>query len=227
MTSSGAGGALPESIRGIVFDLDGTLVDSYEAIRLSASAAVEAFGRPPLTTAETHRLVGHGLNRLIEGLLEPDQVPAGVRRFQQTYAEVFRAHTRALPGARDALMFCRTQGLPVAVASNKPAKFSRPILDALGIGDLVAAVHGPDTVGSTKPEPRMIRTCLEELQLLPTEAIYVGDMTLDVDSADRAGVAAVLVASGSATMAQLKSTGRVVLGGVGDLPGLLQRHRIK
>jgi phosphoglycolate phosphatase len=109
----------------------------------------------------------------------------------------------------------------MSVASNKPARFSGPILDHFGLGQLFDAVEGPDTAGSTKPDPVMIRRCLAAMEVAPAEAVYVGDMVLDVESGDQAGVGVLLVAGGSSPLESLGRTGRPVLDSIRRLPEML------
>ncbi|MCP3979872.1 MAG: HAD family hydrolase [bacterium] len=211
----------PRNVRGIVFDLDGTLVDSYRAIADSLNHARAAFELPALDAAEVRRSVGHGLESLIADLVGPDRVEAGVRQFRERYADVFSELTVALPGADDALRALAAAGIRLSVASNKPARFTRLILDELGWLSMFDSVHGPDTVGTTKPDPRMIHRCAAEMGLSPDETLYVGDMVLDVDSAGRAEVPVILVEGGSSPAGDLRATGRRVLGSLKDLPPLL------
>ena len=211
----------PGRVRGVVFDLDGTLVDSYAAITESLNCARAAYGLEPLPVAQVKRRVGWGLETLIAELVGAERVDDGIRLFRERYGRIFESHTTALPGAADTLRALGARGLRTAVASNKPARFSRPLLEALGMLDGLALVAGPDTSGVTKPDPQMIRDCLAGMEVAPERAIYVGDMVLDVESGSRAGVEVVLVASGSAEADELRRTGRVVLARLPELLDLI------
>jgi 2-phosphoglycolate phosphatase len=200
-----------------VFDLDGTLVDSYAAITESVNAARSALGFEPMEEAEVRRHVGRGLEHLMEELVGPEHVEQGVRVFRERYAQVYREGTRARPGAVMTLRELRRRGFRLAVASNKPARFSELILKDLGMLEHLATVQGPDRAGSTKPEPTMIRLCLEAMGVRPEEAAYVGDMTLDVETAAEAGVPVILVPGGSTPEAELRSTGHRILGSLRQL----------
>lgn len=152
-------------------------------------------------------------------LLGEQLIEEGVRLFRTRYAEVFAERTFALAGAQESLTRLHRAGIRIAVASNKPARFTRPILEALNLGASVESVHGPDTVGSTKPDPAMLRRCLQDLDSAAEEAVYVGDMALDVLSGERAGVAVLLVTGGSSNIDDLRATGRPVhptLAGIAD-----------
>jgi phosphoglycolate phosphatase len=165
--------------------------------------------------------VGHGLEVLIAGELGDEHVVDGVRRFRERYAQVFVAGTKALAGARETLAELSRRGYRLAVASNKPARFSEPLLDSLGMLAVLDSVQGPDRAGSTKPDPAMIHACLADMGLDAGTALYVGDMALDVESGRRAGVAVVLVRGGSSSSAELAAAGRPVLESLTDLLELL------
>ena len=197
-------------MRGLVFDLDGTLVDSYGAIAESLNVARAAFGLPALAEGDVRRLVGRGLESLLESQVGPARLDEAVRRFRERYAEVGVAGTRALPGVGPGLERLSTHGYRMGVATNKPARFARPILDALGLARWFGCIVGPDTAGATKPDPALLRHCLGALGVEAVDTHYIGDMVLDVETADRAGVRILLVQGGSSSDAELHATGRPV-----------------
>jgi phosphoglycolate phosphatase len=215
VTETGYG--IPSTLRGLVFDLDGTLVDSYGAITDALNRTRAAFDLPAFSQEEVRRMVGHGLESLMEEVLGPEHVEAGVALFRSRYAEIATAATLTLPAVPETLRELRRRGYRMAVASNKPARFSSAILDALGLGCFLDTVEGPDTAGIPKPHPRMIGRCLETMGLGSDEAVYVGDMVLDVESGEAAGLAVLLVPGGSSPEADLRATGRPVLASFDDL----------
>jgi phosphoglycolate phosphatase len=109
----------------------------------------------------------------------------------------------------------------MTVASNKPARFGRPIVADAGMLPYLLDVQGPDRAGTTKPEPTMIRNCLRAMGLAQSEALYVGDMVLDVETAARAGLPVVLVEGGSSSAAALRETGQTIVPDLWSLVGLL------
>lgn len=207
----------PEVVRGFVFDLDGTLIDSYGAIAYSVNAARQAHGLGALTVDDVRHRVGHGLEHLMADVLGPQHVESGVRAFRETYDRVCEETTVALPDAASTLASLHARGYRLSVASNKPARFSRRLLDRLGLLTHLATVEGPDTVGTTKPDPAMIFRCMNVMETPAGAAAYVGDMALDVESAAHAGVPVVLVSGGSSQIEELRSTGQLVLNRLRDI----------
>ncbi len=207
--------------RGIIFDLDGTLIDSYAAITESLNHARAHYGLDALDANFVRLRVGRGLECLVAELVGDDRVKHGVELFRKRYSEIYLEVTRPLTGAVESLDRLHGSGYKLAVASNKPARFSKPILDHLTMGAYLSCVAGPDTVGATKPDPRMLRHCMSELELAPDETLYVGDMLLDVKSADRAEVDVALVCGGSATPQELGTADRPVLDSIAELPDWL------
>jgi len=211
----------PATVRGLVFDLDGTLVDSYEAITASLNYARSEFDLPALSLSTVRERVGRGLESLVAELVGPRYVERAVPAFRRRYAEVFDGMTRALPGVVTTLERLHHAGYPMVVATNKPARFAEPILRGLGMLPFLRGVLGPDVSGVTKPDPGMLRQAFRLLDVPAAGAAYVGDMVLDVESAARAEVPVILVAGGSSSSAELRATGQTVLPDLGSLPRLL------
>ena len=201
----------PSPVRAIVFDLDGTLIDSYRPIATSINHARAHFGMAPLELAKIRARVGRGLEHLIGELVGRDRVEQGVRLFRRRYSQIYADETIGLPGVVKTLRGLRQAGYSMAVASNKPARFSKPILQLVGMLPFIGCVQGPDLVASHKPEPAMILRCLELLDVTRREAVYVGDMLLDVESAARAGLPVILVPGGSSEPEELRGTGQALL----------------
>jgi 2-phosphoglycolate phosphatase len=184
-------------IRGIIFDFDGTLIDSYEAIAESLNHVRTSFSLPAVPAEEVRPMVGHGLERLIEKAIGPERVEEGVRLFRQSYARLCEGKTSILPQVKETLDTLDRRGYQMAIATNKPSYFARDILKALEIDHLFVEVLGPNDVERPKPDPEMIETIIMRIGLSPEEIVYVGDMPLDVEVGRRAGVAVYAVPTGS------------------------------
>ena len=186
-------------IRGIIFDFDGTLIDSYEAIAESLNHVRSSFSLPPFLPEEVRPMVGHGLEQLISRAIGADRVDEGVKLFRQSYAGICGHKTSILPQVKETLDTLDLRGYQMAIASNKPSYFARDILRALEFDHLFAEVLGPNDVQRPKPDPEMLEIIIMRIGLSPEEVVYVGDMPLDVEAGRRAGVAVYAVPTGSAT----------------------------
>jgi len=202
----------------IIFDLDGTLVDSYQAIQESLAFAMSTLGFTPWPLEETKRRVGRGLETLLQEAVGASHVAEGVRLFRSHYPTVYLEKSFLLPGVEETLSALREAGKILAVATNKPSDFSRDLLRHLGVARHFALVLGPLDVPRPKPHPDMIHAILATLDFSADQALYVGDMVLDSESAAAAGMEAVLVSSGGNTIEELTATGRRV---IPDIRGLI------
>lgn len=191
--------------RAAVFDLDGTLLDSYVGIHDSLSAVLEHFGRPPVTVEEARRLVGHGLEALVAKVLPEELRAEAVQRFRFRYKVNAPKLTRLMPDAELVVTELWRRGVRLSIASNKPAVFSRQLLAGFGLAELFAFVGGPDLGFREKPDPGMVFAALEAMGASPGETLYVGDMTVDVATARAAGLAVAVVPLGSSTREELEA----------------------
>jgi len=178
----------------IVFDLDGTLVDSSRDIAAALNAALQrlAPGTPPLPLARVLDFVGEGARLLVEralahaGLaLAPDDV---LPVYLDCYRERLLDSTRLYPGVTESLEALGARGVALAVLSNKPGELSRAILDGLGVASRFARVWGAGDVAARKPDPAGLLALLEELAVAAGEAWLVGDSATDVRTGRAAGV---------------------------------------
>lgn len=187
----------------VVFDLDGTLIDGYAAIADALSYAMRRLGRAELAPENVRGMVGHGLERLVEKAVGPDLAPEGVRLFRERYPQVAVEMTDLMPGVPEVLADLERRGHVLAVASNKPARFSRLILEAKGVGDRFLVISGPDEVTPPKPDPAMLRAMMGLARASPAETLVVGDMEIDAEMARAAGCRVILIPSGSRTREEL------------------------
>jgi phosphoglycolate phosphatase len=167
------------------------------------------------------------LEQLVVELVGAEARNEGVRLFRSHYAATYTDKTYPLPEAQATLRRLHERGYRICVASNKPARFGRAILDEFGMLGFLDCVEGPDTAGTVKPEPAMVRNCLDAMGLDKRSAAYVGDMVLDVETAARAGLAVILVPGGSSSEAELRATGECVLSSLSQLPELLPEKVVR
>jgi phosphoglycolate phosphatase len=206
----------------LVFDLDGTLIDGYDAITDALGYAMERLGETPLTLERVRGMVGHGLETLVAEAVGPGRAAEGVRLFREWYPEVAVAKSHLLPGVKDALDTLAERGHRMALASNKPAPFSRMILEAKGLGGHFAEIGGPDRETPAKPDPTMLRRLMDGAGAAPRETIAIGDMEVDSEFARAAGCRVVLIPGGSRTREELQAVDKdALLDSIAALPAWL------
>lgn len=180
-------------IRAVLFDFDGTLADSFAAITASVNHTREHYGLEALTESVVRRHVGLGLEQLARELV-PNADPAeAVEVYRAHHATVFLEQTFLLPFVADTVETLFARGLPLAVCSNKRVGFTRALVSSLGLTTYFREVLGPDDVGVPKPDPAMLLEGCRRLEVSPRETVYVGDMTVDVQTARAAGMRVWLV----------------------------------
>jgi phosphoglycolate phosphatase len=187
----------------LVFDLDGTLIDGYEAIGDALAYAMERLGEEPLPLEHVRGMVGHGLESLLEEAVGAGRAAEGVRLFREWYPEVAVAKSHLLQGVAETLEALASRGHRMALASNKPASFSRMILEAKGVAGHFSAVGGPDRATPAKPDPTMLRRLMAGAGASPAETVAIGDMEVDAAFARAAGCRVVLIPGGSRSREQL------------------------
>jgi phosphoglycolate phosphatase len=207
--------------RAVLFDFDGTLADSYDAITASTNYVRAVNALPPLPEAEIKKHVGRGLEKLLADLVPGTDPALNVTVYRVHHADVMRDHTRLMPGAREALEALKRGGRRLAVCSNKNVEFTRALLDSLGVAAFFDVVLGPSDVPHPKPAPDMLLEALRRLGVAADEALYVGDMEIDVQTARAAGIAVWVVPTGSADRATLEAARPDrILTGLGELATL-------
>ncbi|MET3525045.1 phosphoglycolate phosphatase [Phenylobacterium koreense] len=187
----------------IVFDLDGTLVDSAPDLIGTLNVILAQEGIAPLPIEEARSFIGYGARRLIERGFAAQGHPAPAERMDGLFAR-FIAHynehsadlTRPFPGAVAALEAMKDAGARLAVCTNKLTGLSVPILERLALAPLFDAVIGADSAPAAKPDPRHLVHTIEAAGGLTGRAVMVGDAATDAGAARAAGVPLVLVSFG-------------------------------
>ena len=208
--------------RNIIFDLDGTLIDGYQAITESLNHALGKLGHPSVPVEKVRTLVGTGLENLLAMFVDPEQLADSVVLFRERFKQVCLSGSFLLDGVRPALERLVHAGLHLAVASNKPGDRVREICRHLEIDGYLDVMLGAMDVEQLKPHPQMLLEVLRRLGSAPDDTLYVGDMHLDVETARAAGLRVVCVLTGSSTREQLTAARPdAILNSLDDLIGLL------
>jgi phosphoglycolate phosphatase len=183
------------SVRALIFDLDGTLIDSKQDLIHSVNAMLRELGRQELAEETISGYIGHGAPRLVARALGNGSTDEERQRALQFFLSYYELHkmdtTCAYPGVAETLE--KLASIPMAVLTNKPVRISVRILDEMGLAKYFRAVYGGNSFETKKPDPLGAKTILRELRAEPGEALLVGDSEVDVQTARNAGMLAAAV----------------------------------
>ncbi len=193
--------------RAVLFDLDGTLVDSYAALTDAVNFARRQHGFDDLSAQTIRTFVGEGQERLLERAFDGRHTPPGALEvFESRYDEICCVQSRVLADVQPTLEALDACGVAMAVCTNKPTAFSKKILEYLNLAAFFQAIVGPDMAGARKPQAQHLLRTLQATHCEPFEALFVGDMPIDVEAARNSGIDIAVIASGSSTSSALKAT---------------------
>jgi phosphoglycolate phosphatase len=215
---------MPPSL--IVFDLDGTLIDSAADLAAAANAMLADFGCAALAVAEVRQMIGDGVAMLVTRALaarrcEPTDPARALQVFMRHYESGATSLTSAFPGAIEALQALRAAAIPLAVCTNKPARLSAHVLEDLGLAQYFARVIGGDSLPFRKPDPRVLLSLVEAFDVRPERSLLVGDSEVDAATARAAGVPFVLMKHGYRRGPAEDIRCLAALEGFGELPALV------
>ena len=183
----------------VIFDLDGTLVDAYKAVVCSVNYTLTQMNCALVDDATIKRRVGWGDRHLIGTFVREQNIDRALSIFRQHHARALKGGTTFLPGARKLLDELREKNYKLAVASNRPARFTHIILKHLNIQHVFDYVVCGDQVACPKPAADILEQALKKFSLTPKETLYVGDMAIDVETGNEAGIKTIAVLTGSST----------------------------
>ena len=191
---------LTRPLPALIFDLDGTLIDSARDIHAAANTVLAAERRDPIGFETAKGFVGHGAGVFVSRLMQaagiaetPENHARLLAGFMAEYEEKPRL-TKLYPGVRDALMRLQDRGHPMGVCTNKPAAPAKIVLDYFDLSGFFSCVVGGDTLAERKPDPRPLLYTLERLD--SSSALYIGDSEVDADTARAAGAPFLLFTEG-------------------------------
>jgi len=191
----------PLRYRAVLFDLDGTLVDSYAALAEAVNFARREHGLHELSGARIRDFVGDGLDTLLRHAFDVEEVPGSVTdAFESRYDEICCEKSTILSEVEATLATLHGFGVAMAVCTNKPTSFSKKILTFLKLAPYFRAIVGPDLAGARKPAAQHVLHALATTSCPASDALFVGDMPTDVHAARNSGIDVAVVPTGSSTM---------------------------
>lgn len=185
------GGAMAKDLAGaaLLFDLDGTLVDTVDDLGAAMNHALTAADLAPVPAGDVRHLVGHGARRmLMRGFqlsagrdASPDELDRGLGVFLDYYEDNIAVHSRPFDDVIGMIERFRARGVKVAICTNKREALARQLIEALGIASLFETIVGADTTIAAKPDPAPVLLCLEHLEA--SRAVFIGDSDTDIRAA--------------------------------------------
>lgn len=214
----------------VIFDLDGTLIDSKLDLAHAVNAARAHLGLAPIENERVYSYVGNGAPVLIRRALGPEAPQEMVDRALAYFLDYYRAHmldyTTLYEGVAEALELLRRGGIPMAVLTNKPVRFSRDIVAGLGLGDYFVAVYGGNSFETKKPDPLGVNVLIRETGARRERTLMVGDSAVDVQTARNAAIPACGVSYGFQPESLLEAPPDVLVDRLDELAAMILDGRL-
>ncbi|UJW79242.1 HAD family hydrolase [Hydrogenophaga sp. SL48] len=185
----------------ILFDLDGTLIETAPEIADAVNDTLSALGHPSVSQQAVNDWIGHGTRELLiqalaqvlggttQQVREAEAFPAIEAEFGQHYQRRCGTRSHLYPQVRETLMALRAAGVKLALMTNKEGRYTQTVLDAHQLAPLLDHVISGDTLPVKKPNPAGIHDCLQRFGVTPDRALFVGDSSIDVATARNGGIA--------------------------------------
>ncbi|MBD3245862.1 MAG: HAD-IA family hydrolase [Candidatus Omnitrophica bacterium] len=188
-----------------IFDLDGTLVNAYQAVQKSLNATRQQFGHPRVSLQEVVRKVGRGDEKFIRIFFPRREVRDALAYYRKRHETDVKSHSRLMRHARWILYFLKRKKKKLAVASNRPSRFTSFLVRKFDLEKYFDQILCADQVQSLKPDPKILRELMRRLKIEDAAGcVFVGDMDIDMETARRAKMDAVFVKGGSTPVRQVK-----------------------
>lgn len=188
----------------VIFDLDGTLVDAYEAISKSFNHTMRVLGYPFQSRLTIRRAVGFGDANLLKLFVSSADLKKALVLYRRHHRSALRRYARLLPGARRLLRALSEEGFILAVASNRPSSFSLLLMRSVKIKEYFRYTLCADKLKKGKPHPDILQRIMRRFCVKPREAFYIGDMAIDAEAGRRARVRSIIVTTGSSSLREIK-----------------------
>jgi phosphoglycolate phosphatase len=207
----------------LVFDLDGTLVDSAPDIAAAVNALFSELGLPQVALELVRRWIGDGAPVLLERALlhvgSPQKAADLMPRYSVHYSDNAVGLTKIYPDVVETLTRLRASGCRLGVCTNKPIGPTRAVLAAFGLDPLIEAVIGGDSLPQRKPDAEPLLNVIRSLGGTPASAVLIGDSAVDIACADNAGVPSIIIPSG---YGMAPPQAKVTAAGFAELPGVIE-----
>lgn len=212
----------------VIFDLDGTLVDSIGGIAFSANHVLKLNGYPTHEVDDYRKLIGHGVrgtitNALPDGYSDQKSLDRMVEEFRAFYSRNYLVDTKLYPGVSEMLNQLEALGIPFAINTNKHASISYPIIEALFGKWQLIGYYGPDENIAKKPDPMAAKLLLEKAGARPEGSYYIGDSEVDVATAINAGMKSVWVSWGYREAESIVDEPHVLVNSPDDIMRIIQK----
>tara|TARA_B100001093_G_scaffold220964_3_gene211969 strand:+ start:5221 stop:5874 length:654 start_codon:yes stop_codon:yes gene_type:complete len=192
-------------IRAIMFDLDGTLIDQFDAIHRTFSKVLVDMGYPAPSYDAVKKAVGGASETTMTKLIGKERAPEAVQRLRPIFEKEMLIGLRALPGSMEILELCDQRKIKTGVLTNKHGPHARVVCDHLGFSKFLSFTIGANDTEWKKPDSKLSMLALKRLDSLPHETIYLGDSPYDYETALNAGMIPYLVATGTHSHEELRS----------------------
>ncbi len=196
-----------ESVRTLIWDLDGTLVDSVADLAASVNHVLSEIDASPLAEDEIRAMIGNGVGKLLDRAVAASSVAGQApdsdwlyQRFSKHYAVNCCNLTKTYEGVEEALGELSRRGYRHGICTNKPEAMARTVVDTLGLSAHFGAIVGGDTTSRHKPDPLPLIFCMEQMQTEPSQTLMIGDSAADVAVARNAGVPVYVLPYGYTTV---------------------------
>lgn len=191
----------PSPAKAVLFDLDGTLLDTAADFADVVQQMTVQAARPAIEFMAIHKTVSNGARALVELAFE---IQPGHPDFEERFETLLSLYAQRIlttkatlyPGMDTLLLQLEKAGIPWGIVTNKPERFSRPLLESLGLSSRCSTLICPDHVSQSKPHPEPLLLACKQLNINPQDAIYVGDHPRDIDAGRAAGMYTIAVRYG-------------------------------
>jgi len=188
----------------IIFDLDGTLVDAYPAIIKSFNYTMRRLGYPLQSALVIRQAVGWGDENLLRSFIKIKDLKRALFIYRHHHKTSLLRGVHLFPKVDKLLVYLKDEGYYLAIASNRPTRFSGILIRHLGLTGYFDYVLCADKLRHIKPHPEILEKIMQRFKAKPTETLYIGDMTIDAQAGKRAGVKTIIVTTGSSTKLQIR-----------------------